>query len=97
MGLIELTDAQNRWLEFDDSRLPLGQAIGTCSTQMTAYQRMHIFGTEGHIEIEIPFNALNEKRCRVFVNEELIDFPFAISTRFRAICFRRRFVTIRRS
>jgi predicted dehydrogenase len=75
MGLIELDPT----LKID--RLtsmildyPSGQAIGTCSTQMTAYQRMHIFGTEGHIEIEIPFNAPNDKRCRVFVNDELIDF-----------------------
>jgi predicted dehydrogenase len=38
---------------------------------------MHIFGTEGHFEIEIPFNAPNDKRCRVFVNEELIDFSIS--------------------
>jgi predicted dehydrogenase len=29
----------------------------TCSTQMHPYQRVHIFGSDGMIEIEIPFNA----------------------------------------
>ena len=78
MGLIELdptlkTDRLTSMI----LDYPSGQAIGTCSTQMTAYQRMHIFGTEGHFEIEIPFNAPNDKRCRVFVNEELSDFSIS--------------------
>ena len=34
-----------------------GQAAFTCSTQLTPYQRVNIFGTDGRIEIEIPFNA----------------------------------------
>jgi predicted dehydrogenase len=33
------------------------QSIGTCSTQLVAYQRVHLFGTRGRIEIPIPFNA----------------------------------------
>ena len=28
-----------------------------CSTQLLRYQRLHIFGTEGRIDIEIPVNA----------------------------------------
>jgi len=34
-----------------------GTATFTCSTQLTSYQRVNIFGIEGQIEIEIPFNA----------------------------------------
>ena len=34
-----------------------GHATFTCSTQLTPYQRVNIFGTTGRIEIEIPFNA----------------------------------------
>jgi predicted dehydrogenase len=35
-----------------------GTASFTCSTQLFYYQRVHIFGTTGRIEIEIPFNPL---------------------------------------
>jgi predicted dehydrogenase len=34
-----------------------GHATFTCSTQLTDYQRVNIFGTKGRIELEIPFNA----------------------------------------
>lgn len=34
-----------------------GTATFTCSTQLMPYQRVNILGTEGRIEIEIPFNA----------------------------------------
>jgi predicted dehydrogenase len=34
-----------------------GTSTFTCSTQIAPYQRVHIFGTDGRIEIEIPFNA----------------------------------------
>jgi len=34
-----------------------GTASFTCSTQLTPYQRVHILGTTGGIEIDIPFNA----------------------------------------
>jgi predicted dehydrogenase len=48
---------------------PPGQAIFTCSTQLVAYQRMQIFGTEGRIEIEIPFNAPPDRPCRIFMDD----------------------------
>ena len=43
---------------------PSGQASFLCSTQMVAYQRAQFFGTEGRLEIEIPFNAPNDRPCR---------------------------------
>jgi len=54
---------------------PQGHASFTCSTQLVPYQRMHIFGTTGHIEIEIPFNAPPDKPTRIFVNDEVEEFP----------------------
>lgn len=35
----------------------VGSATFTCSTQLVPFQRVHIYGTEGYVEIEIPFNA----------------------------------------
>jgi predicted dehydrogenase len=43
-------------------------AIGTCSTQLQSYQRIQIVGTTGRVEIEIPFNAPNDRRCRLLVD-----------------------------
>lgn len=45
------------------------QANFICSTQMVPYQRMQIFGTKGRIEVEIPFNAPNQKPCRIFIDD----------------------------
>jgi len=42
-----------------------GSSTFSCSTQLTPYQRVNIFGTEGRIEIEIPFNAPPNKPCRM--------------------------------
>jgi predicted dehydrogenase len=50
-------------------QFPAGQALFYCSTQLVAYQRMQILGTEGRIEIEIPFNAPPERPCRIFVDD----------------------------
>jgi predicted dehydrogenase len=54
---------------------PQGHASFTCSTQLGAYQKMHIFGTTGHVEIEIPFNAPPDKPTHIFVNGEVEEFP----------------------
>lgn len=54
---------------------PQGHASFTCSTQLVPYQKMHIFGTTGRIEIEIPFNAPPDKPTRIFVNDEVEEFP----------------------
>jgi predicted dehydrogenase len=42
--------------------------IGTCSTQLTPYQRVQVFGTTGRLEIQIPFNAPPDRPCRIFVD-----------------------------
>ncbi len=43
-----------------------GTSTFTCSTQLTAYQRVNIFGTTGRVEIEIPFNAPPDKPCKLW-------------------------------
>jgi len=43
-----------------------GTATFTCSTQLSPYQRVNIYGTEGRIEIEIPFNAPPDKTTRMW-------------------------------
>jgi predicted dehydrogenase len=43
-----------------------GTATFTCSTQLVLYQRAHMLGTAGRIEIEIPFNAPPDKPCRLW-------------------------------
>ena len=43
-----------------------GTATFTCSTQLTPYQRVNIFGTQGRVEIEIPFNAPPDRPCRMW-------------------------------
>jgi len=43
-----------------------GTSTFTCSTQLTPYQRVNIFGTKGRIDIEIPFNAPPDKPCKIW-------------------------------
>jgi predicted dehydrogenase len=61
-----------------------GQATFTCAMQLVHYQRMQLHGTQGRIELQIPFNAPNDRPTRIFVDDgrelgdrsaEAIDFP----------------------
>ena len=42
-----------------------GKALFTVSTQLVPYQRMHMYGDKGHLEVMIPFNAPNDRPCVV--------------------------------
>jgi predicted dehydrogenase len=44
-----------------------GTASFTCSTRSEPDQRVHIYGTEGHISIGIPFNIPPDRPTHVFV------------------------------
>jgi predicted dehydrogenase len=66
-------------LQFD-----AGQAQFACGGQLVPFQRMTMFGDRGRIEVEIPFNAPPNRRCRIFVDDgsrfaseaaQMIDFP----------------------
>jgi predicted dehydrogenase len=46
-----------------------GHAVFTCGTQMAPYQRIHFLGTRGRIEIEIPFNAPNDRPTRIWIDD----------------------------
>ena len=67
-------------------RFDRGQASFTCAGQLVPYQRMHIFGTHGRIEVQIPFNAPNDRPTRIFLDDgrdltgdsaETIELPAA--------------------
>lgn len=66
-GIVEY-DPQLNTDRLDSGILDFGQgtATFTCSTQLTSYQRVNIFGTEGRIEIEIPFNAPTNRPCKIW-------------------------------
>lgn len=47
---------------------PSGQSVFTCSMRETYFQKMMFVGTEGRIEVEIPFNAPNDRPCRLLID-----------------------------
>lgn len=61
MGIDRLTSALMRF--------PQGQATFTCAGQLVPYQRMHLFGERGRIEVEIPFNAPTDGSTRILVDD----------------------------
>ena len=65
---------------------PSGQAVFTCSTQLVPYQRMQLFGTDGRIEIEIPFNAPPDQPCRIFLDDGSDLFGVGIQTETFPVC-----------
>ena len=50
-------------LDFSDGKT----ATFTCSTQLEPYQRVHIFGTKGKLEIEIPVNAIANEPAKLWL------------------------------
>lgn len=82
MGLVEF-DPKLKTDRLSSAILDFGKghATFTCSTQLANYQRVNIFGTTGRIEIEIPFNAPEERPCKVWLQTgggiELIELPIA--------------------
>ncbi|NNC74392.1 MAG: Gfo/Idh/MocA family oxidoreductase [Acidimicrobiia bacterium] len=44
-----------------------GQSTFTCTIRSEEYQRVHIIGTSGRIEIEIPFNIPPDRETRIFL------------------------------
>ena len=54
---------------------PNGHSTFTCSTRLAPYQRMIFIGTEGRIEVLIPFNAPNDRPTQILLDDEIIEFP----------------------
>jgi predicted dehydrogenase len=70
MGLVE------RDQEFKTDRLTSGimdfagcQSVFVCSTQLNYSQRMIFTGTKGRLQVEIPFNAPNDRPCRLLLDD----------------------------
>ena len=47
-----------------------GTSTFTCATQIAPHQRVNIFGTDGRIEIEIPFNAPPDRPTRIWLQRK---------------------------
>jgi predicted dehydrogenase len=50
-----------------------GTSTFTCSTQLVPFQRVHIYGTEGLVEIEVPFNAPIDRPCKMWLSKGMND------------------------
>ena len=50
-------------------RFSSGQATFVCGGQLVRHQRVHLFGTTGRIEVEIPLNAPPDRGCRIFLSD----------------------------
>jgi predicted dehydrogenase len=90
---LRVTGVMEKDPEFGTDRLssvmmefPAGQAIFTCSTQLVPYQRMEFLGTKGRIEIEIPFNAPNDRPTRIFIDDGRDVFGAGIRTETIPTC-----------
>lgn len=78
LGVDRLTSAM---LDFE-----VGQASFTCSTQLAPYQRIHILGTRGRIEVEIPFNVPPNRSVRLFIDDGSDLFGAGIEVQEFPIC-----------
>jgi predicted dehydrogenase len=79
--------------EFETDRLssavmefPSGHSVFTCSTQLVPYQRMQFLGTEGRIEIKIPFNASNDRPCEIVIDNGKDVFGGGITVETIPVC-----------
>ena len=83
------------WLEYDPDfgtdclasamlEFPHGVATFTCSTQLAPHQRVLIVGTQGRLEMEIPFNAPIDRPCRLWLQttEELQEITLPVCNQY---------------
>ncbi|MGB8031051.1 MAG: Gfo/Idh/MocA family oxidoreductase [Terracidiphilus sp.] len=55
-------------LDFGSGDFGSGHAVFTCSTQQIPCQKIQFLGSRGRIELEIPFNAPNDRPTRLFID-----------------------------
>jgi predicted dehydrogenase len=65
---------------------PSGQCIFTCSTQIAYYQRMQFLGSEGRVDVEIPFNAPTDRPTRIFIDNGKDLLGTGLATESFPIC-----------
>ena len=68
---------------------PNGHSTFTCSTCLAPYQRMIFHGTEGRIEVLIPFNAPHDHPTQILFNDETIEFPICDQYEIQGTLFSR--------
>jgi predicted dehydrogenase len=77
---------------------PNGQSTFTCSTRLAPYQRMIFHGTEGRIEVLIPFNAPDDRPTQIVIDNgadltgesaETIEFPICNQYEIQGTLFSR--------
>jgi predicted dehydrogenase len=68
---------------------PNGHSTFTCSTRLAPYQHMIFTGTEGRIEVLIPFNAPNDRPTRLLLDDETIEFPICDQYEIQGTLFSR--------
>jgi len=68
---------------------PNGHSTFTCSTRLAPYQRMIFHGTEGRIEVLIPFNAPHDHPTQILLNDEVIEFPICDQYEIQGTLFSR--------
>jgi predicted dehydrogenase len=90
LGLIE-RDAQNGTDTLTTAVLdfPNGHSTFTCSTRLAPYQRMIFHGSEGRIEVLIPFNAPHDHPTQILLNDETIEFPICDQYEIQGTLFSR--------
>ena len=75
------------WLAFSGGR----QLVFSVSTQAAPHQRITLVGTQGRIEIEIPFNAPPDQPCRYHLDTDsgpqTVSLPVADQYRLQAEAF----------
>jgi predicted dehydrogenase len=77
---------------------PSGQALFACGTQLVPYQRVQLLGTRGRIEVEVPFNAPNDRPLRLLLDDgrdlvgggvEVVELPACDQYRIQGELFAR--------
>ena len=66
--ILDFGAARGAGHEADEGHEGGAHCIGTCSTQLTPYQRVQILGTQGRLEVQIPFNAPPDRPCRLAID-----------------------------
>jgi predicted dehydrogenase len=65
---------------------PSGHSVFTCSTQLVPYQSTQFLGTEGRIELKIPFNAPNDRPCEIVIDTGKDVFGGGITIETIPVC-----------
>ena len=64
---------------------PNGQASFVASQALVYYQRVQILGTEGRIDVEVPFDSTGEKPCRLFISDSKFDEGAIVTDTLEAV------------